>query len=257
MKYLLFLLLLLTQPLTACEEARTIEISEFCTFFPGEGTWFKFSTPTVTTVSIITAGYADGKMELYEGPCNDLSFLAFDDNSGPFLMPQLQWTTIPEVEYYVHVFDVDLFEICIFNCDPLPVKLTAFTVERDGTLVTLRWSTASETNNNYFTIFRSTDLKSWTEVGRVIGAGNSSTMRYYTYRTIHEDRSKVYYYKLVQTDFNGDFEQLSVIPLVQGVKSKKLIKELTIDGQPVPENFIGLKFLIYDDGTIEKHLVTE
>lgn len=257
MKRLLLLLLIFITPATkACEEAYRIEVTQFCTFLPANVVWFKFSTPEATTVSVITAGAEDGKMEIFSGSCDNLTFEYFDDNSGPFLMPQVTFTTEANTEYFVHVFDVELFEICIFNCEPLPVELIKFTADRDGTVVTLRWTTASETNNNYFTIYRSKDLKTWENIGRVVGSGNSNTLRYYTFSHIETDRSKVYYYKLTQTDFNGDWEQLEVIPLVQGVKNKKLITEVTIDGKPVPKDFVGIRIKIYDDGTIGKELIT-
>ena len=252
----LFLFTLLVLPVYSCEESYRIEVSQFCTFIPADLTWFTFSTTEITTVSVITAGAEDGKMEIFSGSCNDLQFEYFDDNSGPFLMPQITFTTEPNKEYFVHVFDVELFEICIFNCDPLPVELLSFKARRDGTIVTLQWSTASEINNNYFIIYRSADLKSWSDIGRVVGSGNSNTVRYYTYSHIEKDRSKVYYYKLVQVDFNGDFEELEIIPLVQGIKNKKVIEELTIDGRPVPENFTGIRIKIYDDGSIGKEFLT-
>lgn len=44
----------------------------------------------------------------------------------------------------------------------------------------LQWSTASETNNDYFTIERSIDVKKWNLVSKIDGAGNSSTVLEYS-----------------------------------------------------------------------------
>jgi hypothetical protein len=42
---------------------------------------------------------------------------------------------------------------------PLPVELTSFTAALKFDIVELKWSTASELNNDHFTIERSTDLR--------------------------------------------------------------------------------------------------
>jgi len=259
MKNLIVLFIVfLSFSLQACESPRIIPLSELCVWQEGVVKWFSFTSDIPRTISIITAGYEDGKMELFKGPCETKEFVAFDDNSGPFLMPQLTIEIEANIEYLVHITEVEQFEICIYDCGPLPVELISFTAKRDGTLVVLTWGVATEINNNYFSIYRSKDFKTWEEIGRVIGAGNSSLMKYYTFSHVENDKSAVYYYKLTQTDFNGDKTQLSVIPLVQGIKNpKKVLKELTLEGKPVPEGFIGVRLKIYDDGTIGKEFMTE
>lgn len=255
---LILLFLLFTKFLSACDDPKIIEVTQLCQWQFGDNTWFSFTSDIDRTVSIITAGNDDGQMELFKGPCGQEEFLQFDDNSGPFLMPQIYLEAQAGIQYLVHVTNVELFEICIYDCGPLPVELISFTAKRDGTLINLEWAVASEINNNYFTIYRSTDLENWEEIGRVIGAGNSSLLKYYTYAHKEMDDKTLYYYKLTQTDFNGDTAQLEILPLVQGTrKNKQLIKELTIDGRPVPEGFIGIRLKVYDDGTIGKEFMTK
>ncbi len=94
--------------------------------------------------------------------------------------------------------------------NPLPIKLTSFTAACDNNVVDLKWSTASETNNDYFTIERSKDIQEWTDVLNVNGAGNSNTTLNYT---ATDDRPYIgtTYYRLKQTDFDGAFTYSDVV----------------------------------------------
>jgi hypothetical protein len=87
---------------------------------------------------------------------------------------------------------------------PLPIDLLSFSANcvANGT-VNINWSTASETNNDYFTIEKSTDLENWDVVSTVKGAGNSNSVLNYS---ITDDiiPGRNYYYRLKQTDFNGN-----------------------------------------------------
>jgi hypothetical protein len=89
--------------------------------------------------------------------------------------------------------------------NPLPVELISFTGECTGELKDLRWITASEQNNAYFTLERSEDAVNYTTVATVPGSGNSNTPREYSY-TDAEKSSNAFYYRLSQTDYNGDNE---------------------------------------------------
>lgn len=85
----------------------------------------------------------------------------------------------------------------------LPITLIEFSAANAGSgVVETFWRTASETNNDYFTVERSADAVEWTEVGRVEGAGDSNTER--AYRLTDSDPiSGRNYYRLRQTDFDG------------------------------------------------------
>ena len=86
----------------------------------------------------------------------------------------------------------------------LPINLLSFTADCNtlNQTVNINWSTASETNNDYFTIERSKDGETWEIVTVVKGAGNSNDLINYN---VNDDApsSTVSYYRLKQTDFNG------------------------------------------------------
>ena len=87
----------------------------------------------------------------------------------------------------------------------LPIKLISFdaTVTNENE-VNLTWSTAQEINNSFFTIERSKDGRAFEEIAFLDGAGNSNEILDYHYL----DREPLIgksYYRLKQTDFNGQF----------------------------------------------------
>jgi len=90
------------------------------------------------------------------------------------------------------------------NCILLPIKLMHFSAVAEDKTILTSWTTASETNNDYFTVERSVNAADYIEIGKVKGAGNSSNALHYSF----EDKDPVpgiIYYRLKQTDFNGAF----------------------------------------------------
>jgi surface protein len=92
---------------------------------------------------------------------------------------------------------------------PLPVELTAFhaTCEEQGIVV--YWSTASEFNNDYFAIERSSDAIQWTEIGRLSGQGISLETQYYSF--VDNNWTGLNYYRLAQFDFDGSKQYSRVV----------------------------------------------
>lgn len=96
---------------------------------------------------------------------------------------------------------------------PLPIELLNFSAKCSGDVVKLDWATATEVNNDYFTIQRSTDMANFTDIAVVEGAGNSNAPRYYSIEDDQPLVGKTMYYRLMQTDFNGDFEIFNAVVL--------------------------------------------
>jgi hypothetical protein len=88
----------------------------------------------------------------------------------------------------------------------LPIELVYFkALQEDDHSVKLEWQTASEVNNDFFTVERSMNGADWEPVKRVNGAGNSNITL--SYSIVDEaPYSGTSYYRLKQTDFNGAFE---------------------------------------------------
>lgn len=97
----------------------------------------------------------------------------------------------------------------VFN---LPVELTSFTGRAVENGVRLDWATASETDNDYFTVLRSRDAETWHEVDRVDGAGESQAEIRYRLLDASPEIG-LNYYKLRQTDYEDAFEDSKVIAI--------------------------------------------
>ena len=90
----------------------------------------------------------------------------------------------------------------ISDVNPLPIELLKFYAELNENVVDLDWVTASELNNDFFTVQRSKDGINFEDIELVEGAGNSS--KSHDYESC--DRAPVFglsYYRLRQTDFDG------------------------------------------------------
>lgn len=92
----------------------------------------------------------------------------------------------------------------------LPIELRSWQALCDQKMATLRWTTSSEINNDYFSIQRSNDAIKWSTIGTIAGAGNSNQPRQYSYKDVGNVDETVYY-RLVQTDYDGKFEYSEII----------------------------------------------
>ncbi len=86
-------------------------------------------------------------------------------------------------------------------CSILPVRLLYFKATPDGAVVNLDWATSTETNNDYFTIERSEDGSAWHAFKTVGGAG--TTEKEHTYSIVDQNPYSRTYYRLRQTDYDG------------------------------------------------------
>jgi hypothetical protein len=101
--------------------------------------------------------------------------------------------------------------------NPLPVELLFFDAKLNNERkVDLIWQTASEHNNDYFSIERSQDGENFEVITIVPGAGNSNDLLSY----LSKDENPfpgISYYRLKQTDYDGAFEYspLKVVQLLE------------------------------------------
>ena len=89
---------------------------------------------------------------------------------------------------------------------PVPVELRSFSSSIVNNSVKLSWKTASELNNDRFEIERRFNGPDWQKIGSVNGAGNSTSLKEYSYTDKSFLVSGTYYYRLKQMDYNGSFK---------------------------------------------------
>lgn len=143
--------------------------------------------------------------------------------------------------------------------NPLPVELLSFT----GTPVIngnqLDWSTATETNNDYFDLERSTDGIEFVKITTIDGNGNSTSTN--NYKFLDSDPADgTNYYRLKQTDFNGEYFYSGIISIQNSNSATVLVypnpsKDIvTID---ITDNFESIKIynmlgeLVYENSSNE------
>jgi len=96
----------------------------------------------------------------------------------------------------------------------LPVEVSSFEAQCIDGKVRLDWSTESERDNDYFTIEQSCDGEQFTFAQQIESNGNSFNHQSY-YTELETSCSGINYYRLSQTDINGnrkDFAVKSVQP---------------------------------------------
>ena len=99
---------------------------------------------------------------------------------------------------------IDDIQIKVYYSAGLPIELLSFIAKQSSEKeVLLNWKTATETNNDYFTVERSVDAQRWDLVSNVKGVGNSSSP--ISYSTLDKNPyPETSYYRLKQTDLNGN-----------------------------------------------------
>ena len=113
----------------------------------------------------------------------------------------------------------------------LPIELTTFTaVPVNNNTVLTSWATATEVNSDYFTVERSKSVNDgWEYVGTVDAAGNSSASLDYSLND-ESPYAGVSYYRLKQTDFNGDFQYYGPVAVnLEGISIIALYPNPAID----------------------------
>ena len=103
---------------------------------------------------------------------------------------------------------------------PLPLRLLGFTAAYNKGATVLNWQTAQEQNTAWFTIQRSTDGKDFSAIGRVEAAGNSSTIRNFSFtdKNAGSLNMPVLYYRLQEVDLDGHsvFSEVDVVNINEG-----------------------------------------
>jgi hypothetical protein len=90
---------------------------------------------------------------------------------------------------------------------PLPVELVNFQAKSSGKSIKINWTTASEKNNRGFNLERtSASPMNFEKMAWLDGHGTSTETHYYNFEDRNVSEGITYYYRLKQTDFNGNYE---------------------------------------------------
>jgi hypothetical protein len=135
-------------------------------------------------------------------------------------LASLKFTNLTIGQGYVFCFSFTVPAGCyhtaywpyFIGATPLPVELLTFTGEREKETVVLRWTTASEVNNDHYNLQRSSNQEEFTTIGTSAGAGNSTVVNNYIFNDV-EPLNGINYYRLQQVDYDGKTTNYPVVAL--------------------------------------------
>lgn len=140
------------------------------------------------------------------------------------------------------------FGITSNSSNPLPVQLVRFDVKESKGQAIISWSTASETNNDFFLVQKSTNGQDFTDLKKVNGAGTSTSVHNYSV-TDAQPAAGINYYRIRQVDMNGAFEIYGPKTIQIGGKSTPgTITQLKATPNPFQTN-LNLQFESATEGS--------
>jgi hypothetical protein len=212
--------------------------------------WFKFVASTTSakiTLSGITSGSGGDETQLIvfarSGGCssgaytvptggcadnetyNNASYVGAQTSGNPYLNGisgnaefNLSGLTVDQT-YYLYIdgnggsasqFYIEIPNGCKTCNTLLPIQLTNFDYSCNTEKIKLTWLTASEINNDYFTVLGSTDAIEWIDVAKIRGSGNSTKTNFYEF-DVPKQFNHLKYFKLAQNDFDGAFKYSNIL----------------------------------------------
>lgn len=236
----------------------------------GNNLWYKIAgnNKNLIATTCNTSTNFDTEIRIYTGDCSSLnSMIEVDcDDDDAFcsystIHSTVTWCASIGTDYYLSIGyfssnggtgDFVLSVTENGNCSVLPIELLFFSGTINNGYNLLKWSTASEMNNNYFTIERSIDGLDWIVVDKINGAGNSNYKIDYEYKDYDFSNNETNYYRLKQTDYDGKSEYSNIIYLENKKTNAKLIKVINLMGNDVDADTKGVVIFIYEDGSVVK-----
>jgi hypothetical protein len=127
----------------------------------------------------------------------------------------------------------------------LPVVFSKFDANCTNNGALISWSTASESNSNYFELERSINENDWSQIGKIKAAGTTSAKHTYQLPDIFAGNA---YYRIKQVDLDGHATYTSII------RTNCQRKKIDMVIYPVPAHDI-LNVVINSDKSIRTKLM--
>ena len=141
------------------------------------------------------------------------------------------------------------------GCLVLPVAFSNFNTKMENEFSYLSFSTASETNNDYFTIERSGDGRSFDAIGEIKGAGNSN--QELSYEFVDESPlAGINYYRIKQTDYDGAYSYTEIRSVRHQTKNVIVSPNRTDGKLNVTSELDNYDVVIYNTGgqEVQRHM---
>lgn len=134
---------------------------------------------------------------------------------------------------------------------PLPITLIHFSTKNAGSKNVISWSTASEVNNDFFTIERSVDGFNFKDLNVVKSKSLGNNVCNYEFFDENIQENNSFYYRLKQTDYDGTFSYSSIVFVKTDSFSgeKNLIHSFDFNGKSVENQKNNLRIDCFSDGS--------
>lgn len=108
-----------------------------------------------------------------------------------------------------------------FTCIKTPISLLSFNGYANPNGNLLKWTTATEINSNFFTVYRSINGINFTPLATLSAAGNTLTSVNYEYLDANAPNGLAYY-QLVETDLNAQTQTFNTIAVYRNQMATQL-----------------------------------
>lgn len=143
------------------------------------------------------------------------------------------------------------------DCTPvnLPVQFLSFKGKDKPGFNEINWETATENNNDFFTVERSRDGSLWSPVATFKSKGNSSSTQSYQIEDREIEQGSLWYYRVKQTDFDGTTKTHDeIVAILNNYEKPHVVKVINLLGQEIDPNSTELRIEIYSDGSRVKKM---
>lgn len=150
---------------------------------------------------------------------------------------------------FVNVYYYDIARFTVNCLTPLPLEITTFTVDTSCFANVLSWVGEGAEKVTY-TLERSVDGETWNQFKTVVGKGVGT----YFLTDSGFERSQINYYRISQTDQDGDQLYYDNIISADNTLCGKgeIVRVVNILGQEVDTDQTGLVLIYYSSGAVEK-----
>ncbi len=194
--------------------------------------WYDASFSEIINTNVLTVAHFDSINDLWEIPSTNSAIVptvnSFNANSGKVTFPQ-----------------VSTFSPFTFGeTNPvvgLPVELVQFQADCHSDFVQIKWTTASEKNNEFFELYKSEDAVNWEKIYIAKGQGTKATETHYTFNDVEKTSG---YYRLKDVDMNGKESWSKII----AATCKDYISQTIIYPNPANDYFV-IETVLGDDVT--------
>jgi uncharacterized repeat protein (TIGR01451 family) len=210
------------------------------------------SLPRLPQNSADNTGIGNLRIGSYSGTSSNNSGLPRTFGAGrPNIDPpnaQIVWNATDarwEVTFAVTGFGG--FIVHTSNDLTLPVSWLSFTAEKQNNNVLLKWQTSIESNSAQFVVEYSADGNNFTAIGTIAAAGNSNSVRNYSF--VHtQPRNGNNFYRVRQVDIDGSTANSDIRRIDFNGKNKGFAIQVNpvVNGQLQVQFYENAKAIIYN-----------